>query len=86
MAIDQCHEQVNAPIKNDGDAVGLTESPQALERWMVAGPEIARVLLEFEASFSTPSDPTTGKHHEPTRRTQLTTKTTEKGSSNYHIE
>ena len=72
MAIDQCHEQVNAPIKSDGGAVGLTESPQALERWMVAGPEIARVLLEFEASFSTPSDTTTGKHHEQTRSTQLT--------------
>ena len=72
MAIDQCHEQVNAPIKSDGGAVGLTESPQALERWMVAGPEIVRVLLEFEASFSTPSDTTTGKHHEQKRSTQLT--------------
>ena len=72
MAIDQCHEQVNALIKSDGGAVGLTESPQALERWMVAGPEIARVLLEFEASFSTPSDSTTGKHHEQNRRTQQT--------------
>ena len=58
------HEQVNALIKSDGGAVGLTESPQALELWMVAGYEIARVLLEFEASFSTPSDSTTGKLHE----------------------
>ena len=72
MAIDQCHEQVNALIKSDGGTVGLTESPQALDRWMVAGPEIARVLLEFEASFSTPSDTTTGKHHEQNRSTQLT--------------
>ena len=28
MAVDQCHEQVNALIKSDGGAVGLTESPQ----------------------------------------------------------
>ena len=65
MAIDQCHEQVNALTKSDGGAVGLIEIPQVLERWMVAGSEIARtVLLEFEASFSTPSDTTTGKQNE----------------------
>ena len=39
---------------------------------MVAGPEIARVLLEFEASFSTPTYTTTGKHHEQNRSTQHT--------------
>ena len=72
MAIDHCHEQVNALIKSDGSAVGLRESPQGLERWMVAGPEIARVLTKFEASFSTPSDTITGRQHEQSNRTQLT--------------
>ena len=56
---------------SDEGAVGLIESTQALERWLVACPEIAQILLEFEASFSTPSDTTTGKHHEQ-NRTQLT--------------
>ncbi|VDI04846.1 Hypothetical predicted protein [Mytilus galloprovincialis] len=43
MAIDQAHEQNNACVKADGGAVGLTENPGALRRWMVAGPEMARL-------------------------------------------
>ena len=39
------------PVKGDGDAVGLTDNPNALRRWMFAGPEVARVIGEFEASF-----------------------------------
>ena len=35
IAIDQAHEQNNASIKGDGGAVGLTENPVALRRWMV---------------------------------------------------
>ena len=50
MAIDQWHEQNNAIIKGTGGAVGLTENPSALQRWMVAGPELARLLPEFEQS------------------------------------
>lgn len=50
IAIDQGHEQNNAAVKDDGGAVGLTESPAALKRWMVSGPEMARVIGEFEAS------------------------------------
>lgn len=43
IPIDQAHEQNNACIKGDGGAVGLTDNPSALRRWMVAGPEVARV-------------------------------------------
>ena len=50
IAIDQAHEQNNASVKDDGGAVGLTENPAALRRWMVSGPEMARVIEEFEAS------------------------------------
>jgi len=46
--IDQAHEQNNACIKGDGGAVVLTDNLSALCRWMVAGPEIARVLEEFQ--------------------------------------
>ena len=28
--------------------MGLTEKPTALHRWMVAGPEMARMINEFE--------------------------------------
>jgi hypothetical protein len=64
MALDQCHEQVNELIKGDGGAIGLTENPQALERWMVAGPEISRVVREFEDSFKTANDLKSSTHHE----------------------
>ena len=51
MAIDQAHEQNNAVVKDDGGAVvGLTECPAALQRWMVSGPEMARVINDFERS------------------------------------
>src|SRR5688572_1981145 len=48
IAIDQAHEQNNALIKGDGGAVGLTDNPSALHRWMTAGPEVARVVQEFQ--------------------------------------
>ncbi len=45
MALDQYHEQLNQLIKGDRVAVGSTENAQALERWMIAGPEISQVVL-----------------------------------------
>ena len=49
-AIDHAHEQNNASVKGDGGAVGLTENPSALRRWMVSGPKMARLIGEFESS------------------------------------
>ena len=48
MALDQCHEQNNAMVKGCGGAIGLTSNLGALRRWMIAGPEIARITAEFE--------------------------------------
>ena len=48
MAIDQCHEQNNDVVKGCGGAIGLTGNPGALRRWMVAGPEVARITTDFE--------------------------------------
>jgi len=50
IAIVQAHEQNNASVKGDGGAVGLTENPAALRHWMVSGPEMARLIGEFEVS------------------------------------
>ena len=50
MPIDQAHEQNNELVKGSGGAVGLTENPSALRKWMVAGPEQAQ-LLKFENEF-----------------------------------
>ena len=48
IGIDQAHEQNNAIVKGDGGAVGLTENAGALRRWMLSGPEMARLVNEFE--------------------------------------
>ena len=48
IGTDQAHEQNNLIVKSDGGDIGLTENPAALHRWMVAGPEITRLLTEFE--------------------------------------
>ena len=45
---DQVHEQLNAVVKGDGGAIGLTENEATLRRWMVAGPETARMLQKYD--------------------------------------
>uniref|UniRef100_H3APT7 Uncharacterized protein n=1 Tax=Latimeria chalumnae TaxID=7897 RepID=H3APT7_LATCH len=59
IALDQSHEQTNKYIKGEG---GLTENTAALRRWMVAGPEVARVVAEFEESMG--GEESSGGHHE----------------------
>lgn len=61
IALDHAHEQVNAVVKGEGGAVGLTENPAALRRWMVAGPELARMVEEFEEVISASESQ---NHHE----------------------
>ena len=53
MPIDQAHEQNNALVKGSGGAIGLTENPSAFRKWMIAGPEQACLLKEFEQEFRT---------------------------------
>lgn len=63
IALDQAHEQCNALIKGQGGAVGLTNNPGALRRWMIAGPEISRMVQEFEEQFQK-AESVEEKHHE----------------------
>lgn len=71
IAIDQAHEQNNCAVKSDGGAIGLTQSPDALRRWMVAGPEVVRMISEFEASiFPRRLHQAMHRHHEQTRSSQ----------------
>ncbi len=51
-------------MKEDGGAVGLTESPAALQRWMVSGPEMAHLTNEFEASRNQGENIPDLRHHE----------------------
>ena len=62
LPIDQVHEQNNALVKDDGGAVGLMENPHAFRTWMLAGPELARLLKEFEADIVEESE--NDLHHE----------------------
>ena len=66
LAIDKALEQNNASVKGDSGAVGLNENPAALRRWMVSGPEMARVIAEFQATADTRTKKTDFKHHEQT--------------------
>jgi len=68
MVLDQAHEQANANVKGDGGAVGLTDNPNALQRWMIAGPVMSRMVAEFEDD----SIPRSYKHHEQTKAVQTT--------------
>ena len=69
LAIDQAHEQNNALVKSDGGAVGLTENPGALRRWIIAGPEMSRLSKDFEALYLCHAD-ITESHHEQTKGSQ----------------
>ena len=69
MALDQTHEQSNAVIKGDGGAVGLTENTSALTRWTMAGPEISRMIEEYEMLQSTAN--TSPRHHDQYPAVQL---------------
>ena len=51
IPIDQAHEQNNALIKGSGGAIGLTENPSALRKWVIAGREQAQLIVEFERQF-----------------------------------
>ena len=44
IGFDHAHEQNNKIVKTDGGAIGILDSPAALLKWAVAGPEISRIL------------------------------------------
>lgn len=60
IALDHAHEQANALVEGEGGAVGLTQDAAALRRWMVAGPEVSRMIAEFEGC----QDDKERRHHE----------------------
>ncbi len=57
MLLEQAHEQHNVIVQNSGDTVGLTANSVAFNKWVVAGPEQARLVLEIEGNV----DETIGK-------------------------
>ena len=60
-------------MKGAGGAVGLTENPTAFRRWMLSGPEMARLLKEFEEEYLGEDDQeglTNLQHHKQGHSTQ----------------
>ena len=66
IALDQAHEQNNAIIKGVGGAVVLLskDMDSALRHWEVAGPEVCRLLEEYERLYNITSNENKGKHRE----------------------
>ena len=56
VALNHNQEQMNAKIKGVGGAIGLTENKSYLQRWLICGPEIERILDEFEGSLNITSN------------------------------
>ena len=38
-------------MKGSGGCIGLTENPIAFKRWMLSGPELARLQNQFETEY-----------------------------------
>ncbi|KAK3097011.1 hypothetical protein FSP39_005574 [Pinctada imbricata] len=64
IALDHAHEQNNKLVKGDGGAIGLTENSTQLLRWMVCGPEVARVIQEFHTLLDGSKGEAVKSHHE----------------------
>ena len=67
MTLDQVHEQNNRVIKSTGGATDLVNKSDqsALIRWETCGPDIARIIMEFEETENIDSpNLNSSKHHE----------------------
>ena len=71
LAHDQVHERLNAMVKGDGGVIGIGENEAALRRWIVAGPETARLLTEYEEKHSMEKKESE-RHHEQIASVQKT--------------
>jgi len=59
--------QANAVIKGDAGAIGLTEDPSTLRRWVIAGPEVTHLVAQYEAASESRKGTS---HHEQTEKAQ----------------
>jgi hypothetical protein len=67
MPVDQVHEQGNRWLKSQGGVLGMLDEPETLEQWLLAAPETARAVKEFEKQMvidSEESDSEEEYHHE----------------------
>ena len=72
MANEQAHEQSHKIIQTNGGAAGLYEIHEALMLFLLAGPDCARMVEEFEAIHDPSPYSTCHCHHEEGRSLQAT--------------
>ena len=60
----------NTVIKAVGGAIGVTEDPSALRRWMVAGPEVSQLVAQYEIASEAKDTVVHTNHHEQTPKVQ----------------
>ena len=70
LSDDHLHEQNNKIIKGDGGAIGIFGNETALLKWMVGGPEISRMVHEFEQTVGSSGDSHSPCHHEVSKHFQ----------------
>ena len=72
IPIDQAHEQENKLVKGSGGVIGITNSPSSLRRWMLSGPQISRMVEEFQDQYLDDDQELEQRHHEQDLPTQTT--------------
>ena len=64
IALDHNQEQMNT--KTMGilrKAISLTENESSLQKWLICGPEIARILDKFEGTLNVTSNEVQARHN-----------------------
>jgi hypothetical protein len=51
IPFDQFHEMKNKELKGTGGIIGLTDDPVALQRWLITGPLMTKLMDQFEELF-----------------------------------
>ena len=66
IGVDQAHEQNNKIVNVEGGAIGILDNETALMKWMIGGPEISRLVKEFNGRNQTDEEETKENlpHHE----------------------
>ena len=67
ITADHCHEQNSGVMKGEGGIIVLTQDANSLLKWAVAGPELVRVICEFETMMvGKQQNSAKRNHHEQT--------------------
>jgi len=66
LFVDQTLEQEIRGLKVVGGITGLTQNESALNRFLLATPELTRIVTKFQQRYSLPTDATSNEHYQLT--------------------